>query len=63
MSGQLALDNFTARAFDRLAPSTGIMDLDVPFQVSDHAMQPAPVLSTINARLEEGEDYSVELEG
>lgn len=62
MSGQLALDNYTARAFDRLAPSTDIMDKDVPFRVSDHAMQPAPVLSTINARLEECEDLAVELE-
>lgn len=62
MSGQLALDNWTARAYDRLAPSTGMMGLDAPFQVSDHAMIPAPVMSTINARLEEGEDLSVEVE-
>lgn len=61
MSGQLALDNYTARAFDRLAPCTGIMDLSRPFRVSNHGAIPAPVLSTINHRLEEGDDNSVEV--
>ena len=62
MTGQLALDNWTARAYDRMAPSTGIMDLRIPFRVSNHAAIPAPVLSTINARLEEGDDESVTVE-
>lgn len=59
MSGQLTLDNFTARALARLKPSLGLMDMDHPFRVSNHASIPAPVLSTINARLEEGDDLSV----
>lgn len=59
MSGQLALDNVTARAFERLKPSTGFMDLKKVFGVSNHANIPAPVISTINARIEEGNDLSV----
>lgn len=59
MSGQLALDNITARALARMRPSTGFMDFKRAFRVSNHAAQPAPVLSTINARLEEGDELSV----
>lgn len=62
MTGQLALDNWTARAYERLAPYTGIMDLRTPFRVGDHAAIPTPVLSTINSRLEEGDDESVTVE-
>jgi hypothetical protein len=59
MSGQLAVDNVTARAFERLRPSTGFMDLKTVYGVSNHANIPAPVISTINARIEEGNDLSV----
>lgn len=52
MSGQLALENRTTRMFDRHAPSTGIMDLKRPHQVSDHCLIPHPVMSTINHMLE-----------
>lgn len=62
MTGQLCLDNHTAAAFDRMAPYTGIMDLKRPFRVGNHASIPAPVLSTINARLEEGDDLSIPVE-
>lgn len=62
MTGQLCLDNSTTRAFDRMAPHTGIMDLKRPFRVGNHASIPAPVLSTINARLEEGDELSVPVE-
>jgi hypothetical protein len=59
MSGQLALDNVTARALSRMAPYTGFMDFKAAFRVSDHAAIPAPVLSTINNRLAEGDALSV----
>lgn len=62
MSGQLALDNQMAEAYERLAPHTGLMDLRRPFWVSDHAMTPAPVLSTINRRLEYCDDNAVPVE-
>lgn len=62
MSGQLALDNEMAEAYERLAPHTGLMDLRRPYQVSDHAMTPAPVLSTINRRLEFCDDHAVVVE-
>lgn len=62
MSGQLLLDNKTARAYSRHAPHTGIMDLKRPFRVSNHASIPAPALSTINAKLEEGDALSVPVE-
>lgn len=60
MTGQLALDNEIAAAFDRLAPYTGIMDLRRPFRVSDHAQIPAPVMSTINHRIEIADLEAVE---
>lgn len=59
MSLQLALDNATARAMARMKPSTGFMDFKKSFRVGNHAAIPAPVLSTINARLEEGDDLSI----
>lgn len=62
MTGQLPLDNWTARAFERMAPYTGIMDLRRSYRVSDHGAIPAPALSTINARLEEGDEVSVIVE-
>jgi len=59
MSGQLALDNAMAEAMARMKPSTGFMDFKKSFRVGGHAAIPSPVLSTINARLEEGDDLSV----
>lgn len=59
MSGQLALDNQTARDLARMKPYTGFMDFKGAFRVSDHSAIPAPVLSTINHRLEEGDALSV----
>ena len=54
MTMQMVLDNMFARAFDRLADHISIMDLKHPFKMSNHAAIPAPTLTTINARLEEG---------
>lgn len=54
MTIQMVLDNVCAQAYDRLADHTGIMDLKHPFKMSNHAAIPAPTLTTINARLEEG---------
>lgn len=51
MSGQLAVDNWEARIYDRFAPYTGIMDQREPYKVSDHPMIPHPVMSTINNML------------
>jgi len=54
MTIQMALDAVGAAMYDRLADHTGIMDLKHPFKMSNHAAIPAPTLTTINARLEEG---------
>lgn len=62
MTGQLLLDNWTARKYGRMESHTGIMDLKHPFRVSDHAAIPATVLSTVNARYEEGDALSVVME-
>ena len=59
---QLALENRTTEFFKRHADAMGIMSFDQPFKVSDHAMQPAPIVTTLNNRLYEGEEESVEYE-
>lgn len=48
----MALDNNQANVFDRMAPSTGLMDLTVPYRVSSNPQTPAPVLDAINHMLE-----------
>lgn len=47
----MALDKKQANWFERMAPSTGLMDLTVPYRVSDNPMTSVPVLSTINHML------------
>lgn len=61
MSGSLALDNWSTSYVDRHAAHNGVMDLGRPFWVSNHSSIPAPVLSTLNARIEEGDDISEEM--
>ena len=59
MTGQLLLDNWTTEKYLRMESHTGLMDLKHPFRVSNHAAIPATVLSTVNARYEEGDELSV----
>lgn len=61
MTGQLALDNWAASYYDRHAAKNGLMDLGHPFRVSNHSSIPSPTLTTINSRVEEGDDISVEM--
>lgn len=63
MTGQLTLDNYTTDKYRRMEAHTGIMDLKHPFRVSNHANLPATVMSTWNARLEEGDAECVVWEG
>lgn len=51
MSGQILLDNRFVEFFKRMEPHTGLMSLDKPFRVSNHAKQPEPVLHTLNHRI------------
>lgn len=62
MTGQLTLDNWTTQKYLRMESHTGLMDLKHPFRVSNHAAIPATVLSTVNARYEEGDALSVAME-
>lgn len=63
MAGQLGLDNKTAERFERLAPEFGIMDLNRPFTLSDHASLPKPVVGTMAHWLDEGDQLTALHEG
>jgi len=63
LNGQLLLDNKTTDAMERLAPHTGVMDLNRPFRVSRNIAHPTPTLSTTNAWIMEGDEISKPKEG
>lgn len=46
MNLQLALDQKDHDDFNRLSPDLGVMDLNMPFQVSSNIKIPGPVIST-----------------
>ena len=48
----MAIDNKQATVFKRMAPYTGLMDLTVPYKVSNNPTTSVPVLSTLNHMLE-----------
>lgn len=57
--GELPLDNKNADSLDRLAPYTGIMDLNKPFTVSRNSTLPPPLVATIVNWIIEGDEISI----
>lgn len=56
--GELALDNWYADKMERLAPFTGVMDLNKPFTVSRNVTLPSPLIATIVNWVLEGDEIS-----
>lgn len=57
--GELPLDHKNAEALDRLAPYTGVMDLNRPFTVSRNVTLPPPLVATITNWIIEGDQISI----
>lgn len=57
--GELSLDNQYAESMERLAPFTGVMDLNRPFTVSRNVTLPPPLVATITNWIIEGDEVSI----
>lgn len=57
--GELSLDNQYAEHMERLAPFTGVMDLNRPFTVSRNVTLPPPLVATITNWIIEGDEVSI----